>query len=211
MKQLFFAVLISLFGTSVMAQDQGFKPKGDNWNVEVNLNPISSNPVNISYLRFRYFNSPTFAVRTGLSMSGRSENPSDEVSQSYFVLNVKPGFEKHFAGTERLSPYFGAELSVSGKWASNYDEDSDTEITGAWSDTGYQQGYFRFGMNLLTGVDVYILKNLYIGTEIGFGMEVTNFADIYADPGPTDPLVEGGSFLQVGPNYNGAIRFGYIF
>ena len=79
--------------------------------------------------------------------------------------NLRPGFEKHLKGTNRLSPYFGAELDLAGQ--------SSKEVTPTGYDFSAGQlhtttdknknkgGFFRAGLNLVAGFDCYIL-NTYI-------------------------------------------------
>jgi len=115
------------------------KPEAKNFTAEVNLNPFSSSPININYLRFRYFTSETSAVRIGFSVSAHKQTPEEDVTRKTFEFNIRPGYEWHLAGTERLSPYFGVEADLAIKTSSFEDQDVDADtkkISGAWTATG---------------------------------------------------------------------------
>lgn len=196
-------------------EDNSLKAEAGDWNVEVNFAPFAQAPINISYIRLRHFYADNSAFRLGVSLSGKSQSPIEDLTESTFTFNIKPGFENHFAGTNRLSPYIGGELDIAVKTASSVlkrDVGDDLEIDGAWSDTGQERGYVRFGANLVVGADVYIIKNLYLGTEIGYGFEFVQAADIkVSNDEANDDTRKGGSTFQIGPNFNSSIRLGFVF
>lgn len=190
------------------------KPETKNFTAEVNLNPFSSSPININYLRFRYFTSPTSAVRIGFSISAHKQTPEKDVTRKTFEFNIRPGYEWHLPGTERLSPYFGVEGDLAIKTSSFEDQDVDADtkkINGAWTATGVERGFTRIGLNAIIGADFYVTKRVYVGTEFGFGFQSTNFTDIEATYSSTYEKIRGGSDLQVGPNFNSSIRLGFVF
>ncbi|HMV07866.1 MAG TPA: hypothetical protein PK325_03435 [Cyclobacteriaceae bacterium] len=190
------------------------KPEAKNFTAEVNLNPFSSSPININYLRFRYFTSETSAVRIGFSVSAHKQTPEEDVTRKTFEFNIRPGYEWHLAGTERLSPYFGVEADLAIKTSSFEDQDVDADtkkISGAWTATGVERGFTRIGLNAIIGADFYVTKRVYLGTEFGFGFQSTNFSDIEATYSSDYEKIRGGSDLQVGPNFNSSIRLGFVF
>lgn len=190
------------------------KPEAKNFTAEVNLNPFSSSPININYLRFRYFTSETSAVRIGFSVSAHKQTPEEDVTRKTFEFNIRPGYEWHLAGTERLSPYFGVEADLAIKTSSFEDQDVDADtkkISGAWTATGVERGFTRIGLNAIIGADFYVTKRVYVGTEFGFGFQSTNFSDIEATYSSDYEKIRGGSDLQVGPNFNSSIRLGFVF
>ncbi|MFN7330812.1 MAG: hypothetical protein ACK5UP_15035, partial [Bacteroidota bacterium] len=61
--------------------------------------------------------------------------------------------------------------------------------------------------------DYYVVKRLYLGLEIGYGFQVVNSSDIsvtlYSGTAPAP--AKGGSTFQLGPNFNSALRLGFVF
>ncbi len=191
-----------------------FKPNSGSVSFEMNFNPFSASPLNINYLRARLFVSDDFAIRAGFSIASRSE--SDNKTFEYAVL---PGVEKHFNGTERLSPFLGAELMIAGRGSSSSVTNgtvSTTTTKGVWSDGKTDRGFFNLGVNLLAGCDFYFAKHFYVGLEAGYGFSLISYSDIvvtYVPNGGSSTITttEGGSSFRLGPNYNSALRLGFIF
>ncbi|MFN8207300.1 MAG: hypothetical protein U0T82_07815 [Bacteroidales bacterium] len=93
-----------------------------------------------------------------------------------------------------------------------------------YSNTSYakERAYNSYGLNLLFGTDIFVLKNLYMGFEIGLGYEMlkykqTKLETIYS--GETDPASIGdnkGTYpssktSDFGFYYNNSIRLGVYF
>lgn len=220
------AIAAGVFTTSnVNAQD--FKPAGGEKNVEVNFTPMGNAPISINNLRFRYFSSSDMAFRVGFSVSSSSTTTPDVKNQgtsneteledksSTFGLSINPGIEKHFEGTDRLSPYVGAVLNFSMLSTKDVDE----ELDGVTATSSYESettgGSTTFGLNLVLGTDWYISKHLYLGTEVGFGFSTTSIGDdeVTNATGPDTETVTtvNGSSFNLGPNFNSAIRLGFLF
>lgn len=241
-KVLFTAVLLSA-STFVMAQDtpSEFKPAAGANNLELNFVPLNGKPISISYIRFRRFLTPTTALRLGVGLSmattsvdsvfasnlpanaGLGVTVTDKAKTSKFGWNIRPGYEKHFAGTNRLSPYVGAELDLAGQ--------SSKEVTPTGVDASdvvgitttknkSKGGFFRVGAGVLAGFDCYITKHLYLGTEFGFGLQFVKYSKLKTEfSGSSTPVspatqpddVDQGSEFNLGPNFNSALRLGFIF
>lgn len=252
MKKLFTTATLFVSALSLsMAQDAApeFKPaKGAN-NLELNFVPLNGKPIQMTYIRYRRFLSDKTAFRLGVGVSF-SSSKADSVFNSNLTANttvtsgykmtkmgwnIKPGFEKHFSGTNRLSPFIGAELDIAGQSTkeitpTGIDNGSGTTVTDEFviqTDKNKNKGGFlRIGVNLVAGFDAYITKHLYLGTELGFGFQMVNYSDhkmtteypssypaIVApavDPGNPEPVSQGKE-MNIGPNFNSAIRLGYIF
>lgn len=229
MKKLFLSLsMILVFVTFVNAQ---YKPTSG-FTAEVNFRPFTATPIQVNYLKARMFLSENMAVRLGLELNsfgktdkavfnaGTPTELIEETKSSYFIFGLNPGIEMHMPGTDRLSPYFGAELNFSMK-------SSSTDITnkggnanktekyeGCWSD-GTNNAYSIFGLNLLFGADYYITKSLYMGAEMGLGFQSRSGKDITftATTGGVSNSykVPGGSETNLGVNFNSAIRLGWAF
>lgn len=214
------AITAGVFTTSnVNAQD--FKPAGGEKNIEVNFAPLGGSPISINNLRFRYFTSSDMAIRVGFSVAsssstditlgGTNNDIEIEDKSSTFGLTINPGIEKHFAGTDRLSPYVGAELNFN--LTSTTDLNQSINANGDGTDEAETtDGSTTFGLNLLVGADWYFSKHIYMGTEVGFGFASTSNADTEFTPatGPSVSSPNGSSF-DLGPNFNSSIRLGFLF
>jgi hypothetical protein len=203
-------------GSAASGDNKGFKPESGNVSFEMNFNPLSAAPLSINYLRARYFLSSSTALRLGFSLATRSVN--DNKSFEWAVL---PGIEKHFAGTDRLSPFIGAELAIAGKSSSSSSSTGtgNSQVTtttkGSWAG-GSNRGFFNLGVNLVAGCDIYLSKHFYAGMEAGFGFSLLSESDVTTTVIPnggssTVTTTTGGSTFQLGPNYNSAVRLGFIF
>jgi hypothetical protein len=191
---------------------QKFKSGSGDKTFEMNFNPLSATPLSLNYIRARFFTSDNFAVRTGVSLALKSNSDSKA-----FDFALLPGIEKHFEGTEKLSPYMGAELVLAGRFSSSSVTSNSitTAVKGAWLD-GSNTGFFTFGLNALIGTDYYFSKHIYVGIEAGFGLSLISSSDVVTTVTPnggatTSTTKTGGSNFQFGPNYNSAIRIGFAF
>jgi hypothetical protein len=196
--------------------------------VEMEFSPLGSEPLKIGSIRYRYFNSENMAVRMSLFVGGKSTASISDTSggaaqthskNSNFDFSIKPGIEKHFAGTAKLSPYYGGELflgikNTKSNSESNWVADNkkiETMIT--------KTSKASLGLNVLMGTDFYATENLYFGAEIGFGFLNEGLGKTKVryenaeDPDTSKPSDTKGNSKETnwGPNYQGTIRFGWIF
>ena len=88
------------------------------------------------------------------------------------TVSIRPGFEKHMAGTERLSPYCGAEIAITMVTSKEVKEGANGDGSVNKTTTKGADGSLSFGAGLLAGVDYYIAKSLYLGAEIGFFFDI---------------------------------------
>lgn len=205
----------------------GFAQKFDSGdrNIEVNFTPLGGTPISINNIKLRYFNSDASAFRLGIGISlanektrtGTTTDGETELftTESTFNFNLRPGYEHHFNGTERLSPYIGGELDVAlqtHKVEAEYEGAPNEVETNTTTGTN---GFFRFGVNALAGFDFYFASKLYMGAEIGFGFSLLSMSDVEVEDtidGFTEPdPVSQGTTMNIGPNFNGAIRLGFCF
>ncbi|WP_309609943.1 outer membrane beta-barrel protein [Flavobacterium sp.] len=208
-------------------------------------------------LRFRYFikedlglrigfsafrnaseGTPTFTTVTAPTPTPPTPNPTSTTSfirQSSFDVNI--GVEKHFAGTDRLSTYAGADL-VFGTSGNNEEETDNPsgdytklknanrpfsaatvgppatpEIPARFAET-------YFGVRLITGADYYIAKKLYLGVEVGLAFLSTTQKDTVLSSQTTTGSVVStsettispdNSGFEFSPRLSGGVRLGYQF
>ena len=139
--------LVILLGAVVMSGTLlAQKPSSDdsNYSLEgmINYNSTTGISWNAPTVRMRYFMSDANAIRLslGMNLNTLEFEPS--------TMNINLGYERHMSGTDKMSPYLGAGLGFS---SSNLDGDRT----------------YDFGLNMLAGMDYYIVQNIYLGLELG--------------------------------------------
>ncbi len=221
MKKLFLLALLAGSVSLASAQKQAAGDKS----LEVNFTPLGGSPISINYIKLRSFTSEAQAYRLGVGLSMASSKTATGVTadgkttmfdrEATTNITLKPGIEKHMAGTSRLSPYMGAELDLAFQMHSVKSEYEATPNSVETITTKGTNGYMRIGANLLAGADYYVSNKLYLGTEIGFGLQFVNQSKIKTENSLSGaPAIDDqtqGSTFNIGPNFNGAIRLGFLF
>ncbi len=207
--------------------DAQYKPAAGERTLEVNFAPLGGSPISIGGIKYRTFSTETSALRLGVFLGYGStttvtqdeDSDADLVElkdkESSFTINLQPGIEKHFAGTERLSPYIGGVVNIGyGTTTERNEQQVPDEEVGATITKG---GNLNLGLNAIAGFDYYIANKLYLGTEIGFGLAMnkdlkkkTSYDNI---EGAEDSEGKAGtkSSFNVGPNVVGQLRLGWAF
>ncbi len=225
--------LLAVAGISTAVNAQSaYKPTTDNRTLEVNFAPLGGSPITIGGIKYRKFTSDTKAWRVGVFLGHNSKSTitQDENSQLNQVelkdrertttISIQPGIEKHFAGTERLSPYIGAVLNVG--YGMTWEKDEAQYLTNKIGHTLTKGGSLDLGINGVTGFDYYVDKHLYLGTEIGFGLAMhkdlkKSTETVAYDAAGAETTTSGDSnkdnksSFQIGPNVIGQIRLGWVF
>lgn len=217
MKYFFFLIITILTFNFANAQKQ---EKG-NFTVEMELAPLGSEPLKMNSFRIRKFTSDQTALRLSTFIGGKrtpSINSNGDVDlknvSSNFDFTLRPGIEKHFDGTKKLSPYIGTELFI-GIGQTNQSSQSiwgtDQVMT-----TKNASRNSKMGLNFICGTDYYFSDKIYLGIEMGFGflregrgLNSVNYKNPQ-DPTMTNTKTKGNSTsLNWGPNYQGTIRLGF--
>lgn len=181
---------------------------------------------NAGMLRFRYFANEDMAFRLGLNVStgGNTDNfyggndqenkGTYKTNSSLFLINL--GVEKHFEGTERLSPYVGGDLLFQA--ANHKSEWNNATQTGS----GYQAdnsgsskgpGSLGFGLRGVVGADYYFAKRVFLGAEAGLGFLYSKAGKttFKSDGDPTVTIKSAGSNFQLSPSVVTGVRIGFVF
>lgn len=187
---------------------------GNVGNIELN------NPININGIKVRYFLTENMVVRGTLNFSMRTSkdystvNDVEQISKTTFMnFAFTPGIEYHFQGSERLSPYVGAEIGFGlGSVKTHTDNAGHTSGSLAKSKTPHNS----FNVGLVTGVDFYITSGLYLGAEFGFGFNTfkQKGATITTEYNGIKNEIENkdySKFPSFGFTPNTAIRLGWKF
>ena len=224
MKKLFVLAGAVVLSSSLCAQ----KPTADNpFSLEGQLSyNTSSLSFNAPSLRMRYFIMDDLAARVSLSINNAStkdyyyELPDNaggegtEINKTSLTM-ISLGAEKHFAGTEKLSPYVGADLvfgmgNTSAKWDKFDGTGYNADFTAA-----AKAPISMFGINLVAGTDYYFAENFYVGLELGLGFQsVTEKAgefEFTTAGTTTTSLSEPAKSSSFGNNFIGNARIGWRF
>lgn len=182
------------------------------WGIYDTEEHVASNTINIDYLRGRYFLRDDMALRMGILFNIDSE---EKEGAGWYDLSLKnrvtdlgfyPGIERHFSVSERISPYFGGELGFFTRTTRSL-EDSDVK-----KKIKNEDGYITIYLNILGGLDIYLYKGLYLGLELGYGLERKSFKDTEITIGGSTNIEENNDvILRLGDTVNTAIRLGFTF
>lgn len=217
-------------GTTANAQEV-MKQTGGEQNLEVLFAPLGGSPIGINGIKYRKFSDATTAMRatvflgfgsaTTKTLGGGKEGKDElKTTKSNFDISIQPGIEKHFVGTDRLSPYYGAEAMIGFGTKSTKEDETygiDNSIKSVKSSS---QGSLSIGVNAFAGMDFYFADNIYLGAELGFGIGYTMDMDkkseaLSQEPGKEGDIVTsegpGGNSFNIGPTVVGAIRLGFLF
>ena len=128
-------VLIALgacmFVATANAQE---KQTGGEKNLQVLFAPLGGSPISlngggISFRKFNATGTSSWRLNVFIGLNSKTDVvgqpvdtgsfstgggvPEADKKTSGMTISIRPGYEKHFAGTERLSPYIGAEVAFS--------------------------------------------------------------------------------------------------
>lgn len=241
--KLFVKLFLVVFLSNTLSAQDSLKFSPNSWTTEVNINffdgEISLNN-SLNQFKVRKFKNNGLAYRVAIGVRDINQNsktkeeygysPIDyELKMNSFEFNLSFGIEKHFKGTKRLSPYLGWELSASYKSSSQTTSQNgaETKIKGCWLSyeyydysSGYyirtiysERGYTAFGINIVSGMDYYVSKNLYVGFEFMFGFNYKVYQKISIDTpdvNSDEADLESAEF-NFGPNIINGFRIGYVF
>ncbi len=239
-------------GTAAQAQKQA----GGEKNFQVLFAPLGNNPIGLNYggISFRKFNATGtaawrlnlfFGLNSTTEVVGQPDTahynhlttggttPELDKKTTGMTFSIRPGYEKHFAGTANLSPYWGIEAWYTMVTAKV--ETDELATLGNGNNTTAASDFLMFtttrknegasstiGVGLVAGFDYYFVKNLSLGAEFGFGFETTSMPDIEDESVVTNTTTGAaeikaddkeiqGSSMNVGPNVNAKLKLGWLF
>jgi len=233
MKKVLLFLGMAIFGVAAQAQD--FKPVAGDVTTEFGLTGGINNTDfklndGAALLRFHYFNTEKVAYRLGFNVStvndktnaygtGADANQKGTFTQKATNVLINLGIEKHFTGTDRLSPYVGGDILFGAgsrtETAENtinkgaaYAKDTFNEVKGP--------GYVSFGLRGVVGADYYIAKRMYLGVEAGLGLVYekegkTKIKSTTAGVTTTTDHKSAGSTFNIKPSVITGVRIGFAF
>ncbi|MEN9700353.1 MAG: hypothetical protein RLZZ301_1551 [Bacteroidota bacterium] len=214
------------------------KPASDDakWSLEglANLNTTDGMSWSAPTLRLRYFATDNIAGRFQLGFGDGTPTPSKEshtflsnpndataasgtqdISRS--AWNASFGAEYHLAGTDKMSPFFSAQVGLGkGSYEETWKNFDGTSYNANVSSATINGGYSTFSMGLGAGFDYYVADNLYLGLEMsltsssvknndGVGVVTTPLGEqTTTNPGSTLKYVNLGAA-------HGSVRIGWRF
>lgn len=151
-------------------------------------------------LKARYMNSDNSAFRGqfNLAIGSKTEKGGGgDVTTSQTGIAIALGYEKHMAGAERLSTYFGGDVLI-GYAKQSLKGSSETSASG-----------FGFGLRGVTGFDYYFIPKVYLGVELGYGLSFRSYGDVTI--AGTTVKDSGSSTISLSPFAATQLRIGYRF
>jgi opacity protein-like surface antigen len=238
-KLMIFVGALTLTG-SLFAQ----KPASDDarYSLEGLANLNTSNGMNFTApsLRLRYFVNDNIAARVQFGFGGDGSSvvntPSHEthtyadatdpsktgtVQIDRSAWDLKLGAEYHLAGTDKMSPYFTANVgfgkgSEEQAWTNVfYDATGDLAYTQGIS-VAASGGYGTFSWGLGAGFDYYVADNLYLGLELNLTSTTRTNENTIQDitsPLGTQTITTLGNkmtYTNIGAAH-GSVRIGWRF
>lgn len=239
MKKLILSLAMIAAGTAAFAQ----KPVAGDKTAEVNFTGFGLNSFNygtnagnlaIPELRFRHFMSDKMALRAriGLGSTSNTVKETQNVGGSDLALEAKigngfgislsPGIEFHLPGTDKLSPYYGAQLGFGFNTGTSLDVTNASNYNAGLGFTGVASGNKRsetggsqmaINLGLFMGADYYITNSIFVGGEFGLGLfNMTS-------TGEGETAVNGGAAVKTGTASSfdlfgvtaGNVRLGFKF
>lgn len=177
-------------------------------------------------LKMRYFNSDQSAFRVGLNLTSKTEKQNfweDNTSSNKGThtstereIQLHLGYEKHFGGTDRLSPYLGADLILGlGGVTEKGDKTDGNSYRPDFQFKYSESARISTGLRAVIGADYYFVRNMYLGIEGSLGIvrsvlgkekvSVTNNGVTNSDK-----MKSPGSAIEVSPGVSTGIRIGFI-
>ena len=160
------ALSIFTFGNAQITTDAGAytKPSTGDTMIEATFTPNFSNAAQFAMsevsggaMYMRKFKSDTKAMRDMAQFAYADSGV--ENSDATFGLAAGIGVENHWTGAERLSTYWGYQAALS------------------FADQGNDVTSLGLGASLFLGADYYIVPNVYVGMEFGYGLGIASTDD----------------------------------
>lgn len=226
-----------LFSLKAQEDAENFKQSAGDKNLELQFDPgaifssANNNSIlsNGSGIRFRLFISESIAYRLNLNLNFQNittiSQEADNVNNLFELkdkytssnLTLSPGIEKHFAGTKRLSPYIGGQVSVGYRSSTLKEEYQDAQEKYVYKTKNGNPGDgLNIGLAALAGADFYFAPKLYLGVELSYGINYFKASKTkITDSGPNTTDIESTlgnrNTLSFQPGALGIFRLGFLF
>lgn len=225
MKKLFLTLLASLMLIGAYAQEIQRPYKGA-VSAEIQFNPFeqSGKTFSMDGLKVRFFLTDIDAIRVKLGFAyGRDK--MEEISRLSGNVKLDLGYERHLPLAKRVDFYFGGQLGMEKYYAKTKGEFMNNEFVcrGAVLDNidfdkpfdglkGENRAQTSFNIAAITGLDFYVYRGLYLGTELGFKIQTGFYDNVEFEYYSVKKTLEDDGFsTRVGLYVEPTIRLGYTF
>ncbi len=228
MRKITLVVVFALASLSAFAQ----KPAQGDMGFTFGLNGLANIGVNAGViptgtLLFRYYFSDNMAGRLGVNFGMGSTTVEDNSDTADLVKTVTKsntwalniGLQKSMGDNEKLEPYAAVDLWVGGGKSGDIDE-THTLSGGAISETHTEPGgSFSFGLTPIIGVNWFVMKQMAIGAEFGWGLNIGSTGEgtvtsTFTSGGTTNTVVTksaSSSSFNLGGHASGLITASFFF
>lgn len=204
------------------------KPAKGSFGTEVQFNPFdqNGNTFQLDGLKFRYFVTDNDALRLKIgfgldSYKYKADDSKDDYTKAKTGdFKIDLGYERHFDLAKRLNVYVGGQVGIFKHFASAKAETTNASgktITETWSNTtgrgnDEDRAYFGFGVGVFTGLDFYVYKGLYVGTELGLNVESRKTCETEHDyDGNSTKSKDSARYTSAGFYIEPVVRLGWTF
>lgn len=229
MKKVILAISAVTMAVVANAQEfTSYKPYEGNVTTEMGLTGgIFNSEIKLAegaLLRGRYFLTEHSAIRVGLNVtsSGTKENFWKDSTSTKGVLNertssvmINVGYEKHFKGTNRLSPYVGGDVLFG--FSSEKEKGTNTDGNAYFNNYNYDEktSNMSWGLRAVVGADYYFAKNVYLGVEAGLGFintiqGKTKISTQIGNNSSNTEIKSPGSSFNFNPSIVTGVRLGFV-
>jgi outer membrane protein W len=217
MKKILITSILFLSAIAVQAQlktDAGTfeKPSAKSLLFEVNFSPDltgGNSPFSLPFLaqgsdivviKARRYMSDNKSLRILANISLDNDKDENDLIQRATTVALGAGVEKHYAGKERISPYFG----YGGGFGLNLE--SQEFVGGDGTEGTSSTTTVAFSAGMFAGFDYYIMPDIYLGMEINYGF---GFNSVTKDDGVDNTDDTNTSSVMFAPGVSPAIRLGW--
>ena len=168
------------------AEAQNTPTKG-NVSTEIQFNPFGMDGkiFKLDALRFRYFFTDNAALRLnwGMEVNKDSYVPNKEemdilTKMTSGSFNLDLGVEKHYYKQERLDLYFGLQLGYEKNFISQKRRYQNGRVIKYENyNSNGDRASWAMNFDIFTGLDFFIYKSLYVGTELGLDLSYVTLCE----------------------------------
>jgi len=178
----FFSLVIPLHAQLSQIQISNVEKMEDGFTVELTASPFNPSYSLLApgYIRVRKILSESAAFRLGLWGNVSDNQIAPESVENTWLVSIRPGYEFHFEGGEKVTPYVGADLVFDMK-NSQFESSTNPSLTGALDVNGRERSYWQAGLQLVSGFDYHLGTHFYMGMEVGFQYAYRQNAEILQD------------------------------
>jgi hypothetical protein len=154
---------------------------------------------NYPMIKLRFFGQNNLVHRVTFNFSYSSDRrtiSSDIAKNTNFGIALGYGCEKMFSPAERLNTYVGGDITI-----------GYGRVTTSSGNNDASQNCWGFGLRGFTGADYYVLPKVYVGMELGWGVNYMRYGNVSYSSGNNETTTE--SFNAV-PYITPTFRLGYM-